>query len=94
MPVHPLGKAALERAGLGFGTWKPSIVFGNCRPFIEERLPVLRRPAVAVSSKQSDDPRLVSSYGVQHPGCGLPIGIENQVSARDADADPVLLRHS
>src|SRR6516225_1257782 len=53
--VQPLNNAASERLSLGFGAWQSAVELGNCRPFFEERPPILGRPAVATGSQHSYD---------------------------------------
>ena len=53
--VQPLDNAACERLSLGFSAWQSAVEFHNSRPFVEERPPVLGRPAVATGSQHSYD---------------------------------------
>src|SRR5262249_27019115 len=53
--VQPLNNAASERLNLGLGARQSAVEFHNSRPFVEERLPVLGRPAIATGAQHSYD---------------------------------------
>src|SRR5215204_5936610 len=52
LPVEPFGNAAGEGASLGFFTRQPAIELGDGRLVLEERVPVLSRPAAGAGSQQ------------------------------------------
>ena len=94
MAIEPFDDAAFERPGLGLFPGLPAIELGDAGALIEKRLPILSGPRVVIRGDQGDDIRLVTPYGLQHGGRGLSLRIEDQVGARDAEADSVFLRHA
>ena len=62
--VQPLYNAASERLSLGLGARQSAVEFRNSRPFVEERPPVLGRPAVGTGAQHCYDFSFVPSQRV------------------------------
>src|SRR5215469_5118103 len=85
--VQPLNNAANERLSLGLGARQSTVEFHNSRPFVEERLPVLRRPAVAAGSQHSYDLCFVLRQYLQD-GAGWQRGcLQHQVVTVDFEVN-------
>ncbi len=94
IPPQPLHYAALERPPLRVGARQSAVVLGDAGALVEEYPPVLGRPVTLRRSEQGNNARLVTPYGLQHPGCGFPVRIEDQISALDAETNTVLPRQA
>ena len=69
LPVEPFGNAAGEGASFGFCPAAAAFELGDARPLLEERVPVLGRPAAGAGSQQTHV-GLVPSEAVEKTGAG------------------------
>src|SRR5262249_53962197 len=87
IPVQPLNNAASERLSLSLGARHSAVEFHNSRPFVKERLPVLRRPAVAAGSQHSYDLCFVLRQYLQDGGGWRRGCLQHQVVTVDFEVD-------
>src|SRR5262245_31856888 len=64
--VQPLHDAASERLSLGLGARQSAVEFRNSRSFVEERLPIVGRPAISTASQHRYELSLVTSQAIDH----------------------------
>ncbi len=62
--VEPLDDTGPESACLSLSARKPAVEFGDRRPLVEKRLPVLGQPAAAIRLQEADHFTLVAREGV------------------------------